>query len=174
MSVMPARTASSTTSWIAGVSTTGSISFGVAFVAGRNRVPRPATGMTAFCTFTRATVLVARTPCQSGTGPWVHSLLRMPTYEYTCRDCGHTFEIVQSMLDETLTMCPECGGSLRKVFAAPAISFKGSGFYATDHGKKSSKQDESKGTGEKSGERSGETREKSPAKGSEKGPGTTK
>ena len=61
----------------------------------------------------------------------------MPTYEYTCRDCGHTFDIVQSMLDEPLTMCPECGGSLRKVFAPPAISFKGSGFYATDHGKKS-------------------------------------
>ena len=60
----------------------------------------------------------------------------MPTYEYTCRDCGYTFEIVQSMLDEPLTMCPECGGSLRKVFAPPAISFKGSGFYATDHGKK--------------------------------------
>jgi putative FmdB family regulatory protein len=60
----------------------------------------------------------------------------MPTYEYTCRDCAHTFEIVQSMLDEALTMCPECGGSLRKVFAPPAIAFKGSGFYATDHGKK--------------------------------------
>jgi hypothetical protein len=58
--VIPARTASSTTSWIAGVSTTGSISFGVAFVAGRNLVPRPATGMTALCTFTRATVLVSR------------------------------------------------------------------------------------------------------------------
>jgi putative FmdB family regulatory protein len=88
----------------------------------------------------------------------------MPTYEYTCRDCGHTFDIVQSMLDETLTMCPECGGSLRKVFAAPAISFKGSGFYATDHGKKSSKQGESKDAGEKSGvksgEKSGETRDK--------------
>jgi putative FmdB family regulatory protein len=61
----------------------------------------------------------------------------VPTYEYTCRDCGHTFEIVQSMTDEPLTMCPECGGSLRKVFAPPAISFRGSGFYATDHGKKS-------------------------------------
>jgi putative FmdB family regulatory protein len=60
----------------------------------------------------------------------------MPTYEYTCRDCGHTFDIVQSMWDEPLTMCPECGGSLRKVFAPPAISFKGSGFYATDHRKK--------------------------------------
>jgi putative FmdB family regulatory protein len=60
----------------------------------------------------------------------------MPTYEYRCRDCGHTFEIVQKMSDEPLTHCPECGGELRKVFAPPAISFKGSGFYATDHGKK--------------------------------------
>jgi putative FmdB family regulatory protein len=73
----------------------------------------------------------------------------MPTYEYTCRDCGHTFDIVQSMWDEALTMCPECGGSLRKVFAPPAISFKGSGFYATDHGKKSkSATAESKSDGE--------------------------
>lgn len=63
----------------------------------------------------------------------------VPTYEYTCRDCGHTFDIVQSMTDDPLTMCPECGGSLRKVFAPPAISFKGSGFYATDHGKRSKK-----------------------------------
>jgi putative FmdB family regulatory protein len=60
----------------------------------------------------------------------------MPTYEYRCRDCGHSFEIVQKMSDEPLTHCPECGGDLRKVFAPPAISFKGSGFYATDHGKK--------------------------------------
>jgi putative FmdB family regulatory protein len=66
----------------------------------------------------------------------------VPTYEYTCRDCGHTFEIVQSMWDEPLTMCPECGGSLRKVFAPPAISFKGSGFYATDHGKKAKRPSE--------------------------------
>jgi putative FmdB family regulatory protein len=68
----------------------------------------------------------------------------MPTYEYTCRDCGHTFDIVQSMWDEPLTMCPECGGSLRKVFAPPAISFKGSGFYATDHGKKAKARSQEK------------------------------
>jgi putative FmdB family regulatory protein len=73
----------------------------------------------------------------------------MPTYEYTCRDCGHTFDIVQSMWDEALTMCPECGGSLRKVFAPPAISFKGSGFYATDHGKKSKSAAESRSDGDK-------------------------
>jgi putative FmdB family regulatory protein len=87
---------------------------------------------------------------------------QMPTYEYTCRDCGHTFEIVQSMLDEPLTMCPECGGNLRKVFAPPAISFKGSGFYSTDHGQKSKRSGEAKGDGERSGEKSGQkTGEKS-------------
>ncbi len=68
----------------------------------------------------------------------------MPTYGYTCRDCGHTFDIVQKMADDTLTICPRCGGRLRKVFAAPAIAFKGSGFYATDHGKGSKGRDESK------------------------------
>jgi putative FmdB family regulatory protein len=80
----------------------------------------------------------------------------MPTYEYTCRDCGHTFDIVQSMWDESLTMCPECGGSLRKVFAPPAISFKGSGFYATDHGKKSKTSAESRSDGEKGEKKPGE------------------
>ncbi len=85
----------------------------------------------------------------------------MPTYEYTCRDCGHTFEIVQSMLDEALTMCPECGGSLRKVFAPPAISFKGSGFYATDHGKKAKTHSGSESSGEGSGESGEKTSDKS-------------
>jgi putative FmdB family regulatory protein len=75
----------------------------------------------------------------------------MPTYEYVCKNCGHLFEIVQSMKDDPLTECPECAGELRKVFAPPAISFKGSGFYATDHGKKSKQPaDKSSGSGEKS------------------------
>jgi putative FmdB family regulatory protein len=60
----------------------------------------------------------------------------MPRYEYVCRSCGHVFEIVQAMTDASLTECPLCGGQLRKVFAPPAISFKGSGFYATDHREK--------------------------------------
>jgi putative FmdB family regulatory protein len=68
----------------------------------------------------------------------------MPTYEYTCRDCGHTFDIVQKMADDALTICRRCGGRLRKVFAAPAIAFKGSGFYATDHGKGSKGRDDTK------------------------------
>ena len=62
----------------------------------------------------------------------------MPTYEYTCKDCGHTFDVVQSMRDDALTVCPVCGGELRKVFHAAAIAFKGSGFYATDNRKKGS------------------------------------
>jgi putative FmdB family regulatory protein len=90
----------------------------------------------------------------------------MPTYEYTCRDCGHTFEIVQSMLDEPLTMCPECGGSLRKVFAAPAISFKGSGFYSTDHGKIAKRSGEATGDGEEPGEKTGEKPKPRDTKGS--------
>ena len=66
----------------------------------------------------------------------------MPTYAYKCRDCGHTFDIVQKMTEDTLAICPRCGGRLRKIFAAPAIAFKGSGFYATDHGKGSKGRDE--------------------------------
>jgi putative FmdB family regulatory protein len=57
---------------------------------------------------------------------------RMPTYEYTCRDCGEALEVVQSFTDEPLAICPACGGALRKVFGAVGISFKGSGFYKTD------------------------------------------
>jgi putative FmdB family regulatory protein len=59
-------------------------------------------------------------------------LLLVPTYEYACKDCGEHLEIVQSFRDDPLTTCPACGGSLRKVFGAIGISFKGSGFYKTD------------------------------------------
>ena len=60
------------------------------------------------------------------------------------------FEIVQSMKDDTLTVCPECGGTLRKIFAPPAIAFKGSGFYATDHGKKAERPAKAEPEGSKS------------------------
>ncbi len=56
----------------------------------------------------------------------------MPTYQYRCRDCGDELEVVQSFTDKPKTKCPACKGSLRKVFAAPGISFKGSGFYKND------------------------------------------
>src|SRR5438045_2713944 len=57
----------------------------------------------------------------------------MPKYEYACKSCGERLEVVQSFTDPALTECPNCGGALRKVFSAPSISFKGSGFYRTDN-----------------------------------------
>ena len=57
----------------------------------------------------------------------------MPKYEYACKSCGERLEVVQSFTDEPLSDCPACGGPLRKVFSAPAITFKGSGFYRTDN-----------------------------------------
>lgn len=56
----------------------------------------------------------------------------MPTYQYSCTDCGHFFEAVQSFSDDSLTVCPECQGTLRKVFNAVGVVFKGSGFYRND------------------------------------------
>ena len=56
----------------------------------------------------------------------------MPTYAYACTECDHRFEAVQSFSDDSLTVCPECGGRLRKVFNAVGIVFKGGGFYRTD------------------------------------------
>jgi putative FmdB family regulatory protein len=56
----------------------------------------------------------------------------MPTYEYRCKDCGHTFDAYQSFTDDALTECPECEGALKKLFGNVGISFKGSGFYKTD------------------------------------------
>ena len=56
----------------------------------------------------------------------------MPTYQYTCTDCGEPVEAVQKFTDEPLTVCAVCGGRLRKVFSPVGIVFKGSGFYRTD------------------------------------------
>lgn len=56
----------------------------------------------------------------------------MPTYAYACRDCGHAFDVQQSFSDDSLTVCPECEGVLRKKFNSVGVVFKGSGFYRTD------------------------------------------
>lgn len=56
----------------------------------------------------------------------------MPTYQYSCTDCGHFFEVQQSFTEDSLTVCPSCEGRLRKVFNAVGVVFKGSGFYRTD------------------------------------------
>jgi putative FmdB family regulatory protein len=62
----------------------------------------------------------------------------VPTYQYACTECGHTFEQVQSFTDDALEHCPVCNGRLRKVFNAVGVVFKGSGFYRTDNRSKSS------------------------------------
>jgi putative FmdB family regulatory protein len=56
----------------------------------------------------------------------------VPTYQYTCTECGEPVEAVQKFTDAPLTVCTACGGRLRKVFSPVGIVFKGSGFYRTD------------------------------------------
>ena len=56
----------------------------------------------------------------------------MPTYQYSCTECGHFLEQFQAFTDDALTECPVCGGRLRKVFNAVGVVFKGSGFYRND------------------------------------------
>jgi putative FmdB family regulatory protein len=56
----------------------------------------------------------------------------MPTYQYACTSCGERLEAVQKFSDDPLTECPACAGTLRKVFSAVGVVFKGSGFYKTD------------------------------------------
>ena len=56
----------------------------------------------------------------------------MPTYSYRCTECGEAFDIQQAFTDDTLTVCPNCGGQLRKLFNSVGVTFNGSGFYRTD------------------------------------------
>ena len=62
----------------------------------------------------------------------------MPTYQYRCTSCANELEAFQKFTDDPLTTCEECGGSLRKLYNAVGIVFKGSGFYATDSRKSKS------------------------------------
>ncbi len=65
----------------------------------------------------------------------------MPTYEYECSGCGHSFEAFQKMSDKHLDKCPRCGQKVRRLIGSGAgIIFKGSGFYATDYRKKPAKE----------------------------------
>ncbi|MGA7630873.1 MAG: zinc ribbon domain-containing protein [Terriglobales bacterium] len=60
----------------------------------------------------------------------------MPNYEYLCKDCGHRFEQIRKFSDKQLRKCPKCGGVIEQVISAPAVQFKGSGWYVTDYAKK--------------------------------------
>jgi putative FmdB family regulatory protein len=60
----------------------------------------------------------------------------MPLYEYQCRKCGHRFERIQRFSDPLIKKCPQCGGKVEQLLSAPAVQFKGSGWYVTDYARK--------------------------------------
>jgi putative FmdB family regulatory protein len=61
----------------------------------------------------------------------------MPLYEYECKKCHHRFEKIQKFSDPHVKKCPKCGGPIEQVISAPAVQFKGTGWYVTDYPKKS-------------------------------------
>src|SRR4051812_5643842 len=83
----------------------------------------------------------------------------MPTYSYRCTECGEAFDIQQAFTDDTLTVCPNCGGSLRKLFNTVGVTFNGSGFYRTDSRAKPA----SEGGGSSSSSESGSAASAAPA-----------
>lgn len=83
----------------------------------------------------------------------------MPTYQYACTACAEQLEAVQSFSEAALTTCPACGGTLRKVFSAVGVVFKGSGFYKTDS------RASSKGDSKPKGDKPAETAAKSASSG---------
>lgn len=75
----------------------------------------------------------------------------MPLYEYQCEKCGESFEVIQKFSDEPLTSHAKCGGPVHRLISAPALQFKGSGWYITDYAKGSGS---SRGNGSSKGESS--------------------
>lgn len=61
----------------------------------------------------------------------------MPIYEYQCESCEKLTEAIQRMDEPRLTICPHCGGPLKKLMSAPSFQFKGTGWYVTDYARKS-------------------------------------
>jgi putative FmdB family regulatory protein len=74
----------------------------------------------------------------------------MPLYEYECKKCHHRFERIQKFSDRMVKKCPDCGGVVEQMISAPAVQFKGSGWYVTDYAKKSSSQSSADGSGKDS------------------------
>ena len=67
----------------------------------------------------------------------------MPVYEYQCESCGKRLEKIQKFSDPPLTQCEVCGGPLKKVLSAPALIFKGTGWYVTDYASKKQEKEKS-------------------------------
>lgn len=88
----------------------------------------------------------------------------MPIYEYQCRDCGHRFEKLQKIDSPRVRTCPECKGKVDRLVSAPAIQFKGSGWYVTDYSDKG-KQAKEAAKAEKDGGKKSESKDKKESKG---------
>ncbi len=88
----------------------------------------------------------------------------MPIYEYQCRKCSAHTEVMQKVTDKPLVKCRKCGGRLEKLLSAPAIQFKGSGWYVTDYAGKSAKSSEKSSEEKKSSADSSTASEKSASK----------
>ena len=92
----------------------------------------------------------------------------MPLYEYECKKCHHRFEKIQKFSDRMVKKCPDCGGPVEQMISAPAVQFKGSGWYVTDYAKKSSSQSSSDGSGKDSKKEDKSKSESSSKEGSSK------
>ena len=69
----------------------------------------------------------------------------MPLYEYECLKCGRRTEKIENVSGPHLKKCPHCGGKVESLISAPAIQFKGSGWYVTDYAGKSAAREDDKG-----------------------------
>jgi putative FmdB family regulatory protein len=78
----------------------------------------------------------------------------LPLYEYQCKKCKHRFEKIQLFSDKPIKKCPECGGPVEKLLSAPAIQFKGAGWYVNDYAKKSGGSQSSSESGDGAGKAS--------------------
>ena len=98
----------------------------------------------------------------------------MPIYEYQCKKCGHRFEKIQQFSDAPVKKCPQCGGAVEQLLSAPAVQFKGTGWYVTDYARKGSSGDTG-GSSDSGSSKPAEKSESKPASGakkSEKKPGS--
>jgi putative FmdB family regulatory protein len=104
----------------------------------------------------------------------------MPLYEYECEKCGHRFEKIQKFSDKMVKKCPECGGKVEQMISAPAVQFKGSGWYVTDYankshapssdgGKDSKKESKSEGSSKESSSKEGSSESSSKDSSSKEG-----
>ncbi len=98
----------------------------------------------------------------------------MPLYEYQCYVCKHRFERLQKVAAGVIKDCPSCGGAVRRLLGAPALQFKGSGWYVTDYGKGNSSNKDNNGNNGKNGTKPRASEEKATDTPAAKSDSTTK